>query len=211
MLKGIDVSHWNDSLLNEDTLLEYAMHGFVIIKATEGREWTDPRLHQYAGEYLNMDVLTLGNALSENVGFYHYCHPELNTPEVEMNHFIRTIRPYLCVGSAVLALDIEGKALSVGVDVLNAWTCEAVRIIKNITGKPPVIYCGKSTLPYVKEAAALDCGLWLAKYSHTAPTKQDIYPWKFWAFWQSGIKYGLDQDWFNGDESQFRAYAVTMK
>lgn len=207
MIKGFDISHWNYDRLTADDLVERAVHGFVMMKATEGRPYVDPCLHIYASDWMHLDDHLLGNAVQQQVGFYHYCHPEWNEPDAEMDHFLFTVEKYL-TGGAVLALDIEGNALRIGKDRLNAWTCEAVRNVIRRTGKPPIIYCGKSTLPYVEDAAALDAGLWLAKWSKASPTTGDIKPWPFWAMWQSGLQNGLDIDWFNGSREQFRAYAV---
>lgn len=210
MIKGIDISHWNRDRINEDTLVEYAHMGFVFLKSSEGIGYTDPMFSTYAGDWLDLDNPHLGNALSYCVGFYHYCHPETgNDARREMTYFWRTVRPYLHFG-AVLALDIEGEALKMGASALNQWTEEAAEAIRDLSGKPPVIYCGKSTLPYIRNAAAHDCGLWLAKWSNESPVKEEIRPWPFWALWQSGMKYGLDVDWFNGTQDQFRQYAVKL-
>lgn len=210
MIKGIDISHWNKSRMNEDTLFSYAMDGFVFLKSSEGIGYTDPMFTTYAGEWLGLDSK---DALYNDrvcIGFYHYCRPELgNSAMSEMYSFYRIVRPYLMYG-AVLALDIEGQALRMGASALNQWTEEAVEEIRTLTGKPPVIYAGKSTLPYIRNAAAHDCGLWIAKWSNDAPTKEDIKPWPFWAIWQHGMQNAIDVDYFNGSRDQFRQYAVKI-
>ena len=197
MLKGIDISHHNYHMQDYDELNKL---DFVIMKASEGVKFRDPKMRNYLG-FLNPFILR---------GFYHYARPDLgNKPEDEAQHFINTVRPFIN-GRSVLALDVEDLALKV--KDLDWWVSVWCQVVEMETGIKPLIYCSAAECKRFKAAADMGCGLWVAKWSANKPTEKQIKPWGFWAFWQyssDGVFSGarVDLDYFNGDELQFIKYA----
>lgn len=195
MLNGIDISHHNSNMKN---LQDLNLLDFVLMKATEGVRFRDPKMQTYMN-VLNKDKL---------YGFYHFARPDLgNDPEDEAAHFIRTVNPYISDRS-ILALDVEADALNVG--NLDAWCSTWAQIVDVETGILPMIYISESETKKLPATAALGCGLRVAKWGNK-PTKKQLEPWDFWAIWQftnqgnfSGVCTDLDQ--FNGTREQFMKY-----
>ena len=94
MLQGYDISNWQGTTpMDAD---------FLIIKASEGDGYKDPRLDQHYNAW---------KETGKPYGFYHYARPDLgNTPEAEADWFLSLVGGH--VGKALMALDFEGEALS---------------------------------------------------------------------------------------------------
>lgn len=195
MLYGIDISHYNFNMKNLNDINNV---DFVIMKASEGIRFRDPKMKTYLS-ILQPDKLR---------GFYHYARPDLgNDPEDEACFFVNTVRPYINDRS-IVALDVEDKALKV--KGLDAWCSVWAQCIEISLGFLPLIYCSAAETKRFKATADLGCGLWVAKWGYK-PTKKQIAPWDFWAIWQyivsdnfSGVQCDLDQ--FNGTQEQFMKY-----
>ena len=201
MLSGYDISHHNYKyLMSKATgqdLRKVARDGFLIMKATEGLTFDDPRCMEYVR---TVGVSNIINGAAQ-IGFYHYARPEYNEAVREAEHFLSVVRPYL--GSAVLALDFEGRALYMPGAVEWSYTwLEAVRIR---TGVRPLLYIQKSEFKRFGKVAEADYGLWLASWSKGKP--KDVRPWPFMAVWQYDTV-GLDKDIFFGDAAAWRKYAA---
>lgn len=199
-LSGIDISHHNYTLLKAqrlETLHDRAAIGFVIMKATEGVTFTDPRLPEYIRAIGEADIM---NDYVQ-VGAYHYARPENNTAEAEARHFCDVVCQY--AGHMVYALDVEGRALEMS--QISSWALSWLNEVKRLTGVKPMIYLQRSALPKFKDVAAADYGLWLAAWVKGKPFKTD--PWPFMAIWQNN-GYNLDTDYFFGSPDQWRKYAA---
>ena len=195
MLNGIDISHHNFNMQNKSALNDL---DFVIMKATEGVRFRDPKMQTYL-KILKSDTLR---------GFYHFARPDLgNDPEDEACFFCNTIYPYVNEYS-MLALDVEAGALSV--KNLDQWCSIWAQCVELETGVLPMIYISSAETKRLPSTAALGCGLWVAKWGKR-PTQKQVEPWPFWAIWQytsSGVFSGVrvDLDTFNGDREQFMKY-----
>jgi hypothetical protein len=184
MLKGIDISHY------QDTTVRYQDYDFIIMKASEGANWKDPRMKQHLiGVQCNCKLY----------GFYHYARPEYNADaKVEARHFVETIRPY--VGDCLLALDWEGNSLKYPISWPHQWLDEVYRL----TGVRPVIYVQESEITKRDYSSIVkdNYGLWVAKWGKNTPKTG---AWKFYALWQyQGSP--LDKDYFQGSVEQFKKY-----
>lgn len=150
-MNGIDVSPWQPADIT--ALVDY---DFVIIKATEGTSFVSPRCDaQYQAAKKRGKLL----------GVYHFASG-LN-PEAEAEYFIANVQGY--VGEAILVLDWEANAISLGADYVRRF-CNRV---KALTQVPPVIYGSASPLgahgiPAV--AQEVNSGLWVAAYPNANAT-----------------------------------------
>ena len=194
MLKGIDVSHYN----NLDRILSIIdKPEFCIIKATEGKTFTDSRFKHNVQICEERDI---------PIGFYHYARPEYNDPITEAAHFIDTVAPY--IGEAIFALDWEGKALNYSTD----WALKFLDYFYCQTGVKPLIYTSSWYTSKLQKIADNDYGLWVAHWTPASKPHIGIYP--FWAFWQyatpddnyTGQSCVCDYDYFNGTKSQLESY-----
>lgn len=199
-LSGIDISHHNYGMIKAGgagDLHTRAALGFVIMKATEGITFTDPRFNEYIRKIGEADIM----ADMVQVGAYHYARPENNTAVAEAKHFVDIVGRY--AGHMVYALDVEGRALEV--PGVGHWAFEWLREVWRLTGVKPLIYCQRSALEKFNEAAAADFGLWLAAWMKKKPTKCE--PWRFMAIWQNN-GYNIDTDYFFGSPVQWNKYAA---
>lgn len=187
MLKGIDISEWQD--INPTA---YKGYDFIVVKATEGKTYDDPNMASHAQNALNNGQL---------IGFYHYARPENNTAEDEAEHFLRVVKPY--IGKAVLALDYEGTALRYGAE----WALKWLDAVYQKAGVRPMIYLQGSQVKNYASVMKKDYGLWVAHWGVDTPS---IAPWSFYAMWQYRGN-PLDLDLFNGDKEAWKAYANPAK
>lgn len=187
MLKGIDISEWQD--INPTAYKDY---DFIVMKATEGKTYDDPNMASHAQNAL---------ANGQLIGFYHYARPENNSAEDEAEHFLRVVKPY--IGKAVLALDYEGTALKYGAE----WALKWLNAVYQKTGVRPMIYLQGSQVKNYKSVMEKNYGLWVAHWGVDTPS---IAPWSFYAMWQYRGN-PLDLDLFNGDKEAWKAYANPVK
>lgn len=193
MLTGIDVSHWQGRM-------DFSPYDFVIMKASEGNGYKDPMLDEH---YNILHGSRDGKPdTSKLYGFYHYARPDLkNTPQQEADCFLSFVNAH--IGTAIIALDWEGKSLAYSPD----WAYDWLDYVFFNTGVRPLLYISASeenTGKYEKIMNA-NYGLWVAHYGVNSPR---VKHWDFWAMWQ---KQGspLDTNIFNGDKNAFRKYAAS--
>lgn len=193
MLKGIDISHHNSTQISTGAL-NITTPDFVIMKATEGRSYQDPKLYLYLAKI---------DKERQGFGFYHYARPELNSPEAEAQNFLHHVGDY--AGDALYALDIEGKSFTLSDRALAVWILEWCRYVEDETGVLPLVYTGTEGLLKFGDAILREnIGLWFARYR--AKLKKEMYaPYPFYALWQF-TSTPWDMDVFNGNMNQWRKY-----
>lgn len=156
---GIDVSHHNFAtwdLINAD---------FTIVKATEGRTYTDPSM-----------VINSEKALAKSkyIGFYHYARPENNTAREEADHFSKKVNAIIknrdC--KPLVALDFEGNALHwQSVNERIDWINTFVKYVEELTGLQPLIYMSSSASKIHKALfTETNNRLWVAHYGVESPS-----------------------------------------
>lgn len=199
MLKGIDISHWQNGFT------DFSAVDFAIFKATEGINYVDnccDKFYQQAKKQ------------GKKLGVYHFARPDLNSAEAEANFFVENVKGY--VKEAILVLDWEPG----GGQISNvAWAKTWLDKVYSLTGVKPIIYMSQSPENSYdwSSVANSDYGLWVAKYGSNngqQGTQPTIKYWKFYALWQytskgrvSGYNGDLDLDVFSGDTSAWDKYA----
>lgn len=186
MLKGIDISHWQDP-----KNIAYKDYDFIIMKASEGINFRDSKMQAH---------LTNVKKANKLYGFYHYARPEYNADaKKEANYFVSTLNKN-DIGNCLLCLDWEGTALKYPI----AWAKLWLDTVYQKTGVRPLIYVQESEIKRrdYSSIAKANYGLWVAKWSTNEPSTG---AWSFYALWQyQGSP--LDKDYFNGSAEQFKKY-----
>ena len=203
MLKGIDISKWQDGID-----LSKIETDFVICKATEGVGYTDQKCDKFYQQ---------AKSLGKKLGVYHFARPDLrNTAVAEADWFIRETKGYH--KEAILILDWESG------DLKNVtWAKQWLDRVYEKTGVKPVIYMSASVMSSAdwSSVANADYGLWVANYGSNNGTAQESvfnkYPLKYWTFyalWQytstgrlDGYNGNLDLNYFSGDKEAWDKYA----
>jgi len=143
-MNGIDISVYQKSL----DLSQIACD-FVIVKATEGKTYTDPQFLHHIESARNLGKL---------LGFYHFARPENNTPHEEVLNFLASVTPYLGEGIPFLDWESSGKNNT-------SWAKEWLDEFYQLTGIRPLIYMSESvTKTYDWSKIAPEYKLWVAKY-----------------------------------------------
>lgn len=202
MIEGIDVSNWQGNI-NFGSVSN--TKDFVIIKATEGVGYRDPRFTEYRDELRHLDLLR---------GYYHFARPDLNnSPEEEADWFLSVVSP-LQKGES-LYLDFEVHAANPV-----SW-CKSFldRISERLEGYKPLIYLNKYTVQNYDWSPVADkgYGLWLALWDHNPDGSFSVPHWDIVAMRQytsdgqvNGISGRVDMNVFYGDREQFLAYGVKL-
>ena len=193
MIYGIDISHHN-----KPSTVPYADSDFIIMKATEGKTFSDKKMLEH---YNN------AKAFGKEVGFYHYARPENNTVEDEVARFVGTLSRDNLIGKGILALDWEDKALTQPITWARLWLDE----VYALTGIRPLFYCqwsftSSKNISLIREG---NYGLWVARYYKNTgmPDNRGCKPLdeKSRAMWQYTSN-PIDRDIFYGSVEQFRKY-----
>ena len=199
-MNGIDISVYQKSL----DLSKIACD-FVIVKATEGKTYTDPHFLHHIESARNLGKL---------LGFYHFARPENNTPHEEVLNFLNSVRGYIGEGIPFLDWESSGKY-----DV--AWAKAWLDEFYSITGVKPVIYMSESvTKTYDWSRVAPTYPLWIARYRDYEPDynydmsnagKSPVPKyWDTYVMWQwtsvgrlDGYGGNLDCDLFYGERAEW--------
>lgn len=169
MLRGIDISHWN--IKKRDCT--FAQEDFIIIKATEGSRYIDPRMES------NVRIARENNML---YGLYHF-YSGTASPEMEAKHFVRAIGDN--VGNAILVLDWEANASLLSSEIAERF----LQTVYNLTEVRPLIYMSYSLVAQKGkwDSIASKYGLWCARYGRNdgkVYKLPSVSPWKVCAIHQ---------------------------
>jgi GH25 family lysozyme M1 (1,4-beta-N-acetylmuramidase) len=209
---GPDVSSNNHShghALNWRTV-QRAGVAFAFIKATEGRDYVNPKFAS--------DFHAAGRIFK---GAYHYARPSgrnhaqiVADAKAEADHFIRIAGAMRGKGILPPVLDIEDSG-TLNPHQMKWWTRIWLRRVKVLTGRTPIIYTypdfWKQKLRNSVEFRAYP--LWVAHYG--VPRPRLFGGWKRFTFWQftdrgrlAGSRLPLDVNVFNGSRAQLRALTI---
>lgn len=144
---GVDISEYQPASITASI-----PYDFVIIKATEGVTFVNPRCDQ---QY------QAAKARGKLLGVYHFATGN-NAPEREAEAFFNAVQGYL--REAIMVLDFEQAAI-------HRWgDSGARRFLDHFTklsgGIKPLIYAQASIISSLTSVAAGDYGLWLAAWDN---------------------------------------------
>lgn len=197
-LNGIDIANYQRDLVPKNMKTT----DFIIVKATESNWYVNECFAYHAKAVKDCGKL---------LGCYHFARPGDMIEQADF--FIGAVKKYL--GKAILALDWEDNAVSLGPKQAKVWLD---RVYKK-TGIKPMIYMSKSVCNEYDWSAVKKAGyrLWCAQYPDYSRTgykaKKDIWtdqskfgPWGSWpGLFQytsvgriPGYSGNLDLDLFNG-------------
>jgi lysozyme len=120
-MKGVDVH--GDKGAIDWRRVRAAGFEFAILKATEGRTFDDERFS------FNRRAAKAAGLV---VGAYHFARPDNNSPEAEVQHFLRIARPMR--GELIPALDWETNPPTA------TWASRFLQVLENEIGTPPIFY-----------------------------------------------------------------------
>lgn len=159
MMNGIDVASYQTGID-----LSVVPCDFVIIKATEGTNYTNPDFER---------AYSQAKAQNKLVGIYHYANGGTSA-NAEADYFLSVVGDR--VGEAIFVLDWEqgGNAAFYSPAYAKGWLDH----VYSKTKVRPLIYMSKSvTYGYDWSAVAPNHGLWVAQYADTNPTNYQSNPW----------------------------------
>jgi len=145
----IDIASWQKGINLSDVFSMNPLDG-VVVKATEGTAYTNPRFKEWA------DWLTLNG---KPLGLYHFLAG--GNAESEAAFFVQTVRPY--IGYSALIADYESDALKKGTVYLKNF----LDTVLELTGVRPLVYCSLSVVQSqdFNAIAAAGYKLWVAQYA----------------------------------------------
>lgn len=199
-LKFIDISNWQKGL-NVATVVKNGGLGAVVVKATEGLNFTDKSCDGFVQQ-------CIANGIP--FGFYHFARN--NGATAEADFFRNHTKGY--EGKGIPILDWEDNQ-SV------AWVNEFVRRYHSLTGVWPWVYA--NPWRFRQGTVEPNCGRWVAGYpkngitdinyglNNGLPSSYNVGSVCAWQFSSSvrisGYNGNLDGDVFYGDAAAWNAYA----
>jgi len=192
-LKGIDVSHWNGSIIED--LPKKDNLKFVICKSTQGEVDVDPDFEK------NWKYLEDNNIMKGAYHFYDYTQ----NPVRQAEHFCKTVGK-VKETDFPLIIDVEELSLprkAIDIERLKADLIEFLNFVENETHRKPIIYSDFSFINrYLKDPVFGNYPLWLAEYSHSQkPKLPEHWKKKGCLIWQKTDRYHV-----NSTESDFDIY-----
>ena len=162
---------------------------FNIFKATEGRTYVDPTFAEKVRQSKDGDL----------IGFYHFARPDSkgNTPKLEAENFVSTVRPY--IGKAIFILDWEGEALKYDDD----YAINFMLHVEAMTGVKPMLYTGSWATIKCPDVARFGYELWIAHYGVDEPKIRNFKDWRMWQFTSTPFDFNI----FKGTEEDWRRIA----
>jgi GH25 family lysozyme M1 (1,4-beta-N-acetylmuramidase) len=210
VLEGVDVSQWQGTI--DWSGVAYAGKAFVIMKASEGRDYADPK---YATNHAG------ARAYGIRVGAYHFANPDMtaNDAILEADSFVQKMA--ILAGDLNPALDLEQTGGLSTAD-LQAWVSAWLNEVYAKVGMRPMIYTSPSfwsskmgnTTTFASQGYTV---LWIAHWFVGAPTvPANNWGGRGWTFWQYddcghvlGITGCVDLDRYNGTDLTAVTYAPT--
>lgn len=213
---GIDISNYQSSI----SISKNANYiDFVIVKATEGKSFTDKSFHSHIEQIIANDKL---------IGAYHFARPDLHGTvklmEDEADYFIKVCQDADIIGKAILVLDWEREPYS-NKDLILAWLNRVVQS----TGVTPFIYGSKSKLTTTAFKSLInDWPIWMAvwpsikqipisgamEWAVSNYPSNTVIPWEIWQFSAKGVLDGftgdVDLDYTHMNQEQWRYYAKSV-
>ncbi len=198
-LNGIDISSWQAGIN-----LAQVPCDFVIVKATQGVDYTNPLCCEHVAQ---------AESSGKKIGIYHYI--DGSGAQQEADYFVDSVKNW--VGKHMLCLDWESQDNSRWGD--ESYLSQVIARIIERTGIKPVVYVQASRYDQVQAVCnQYDCGLWIAQYASMDPTGYQESPWNEGAYNCVIRQYSsagrldgwsgyLDLDKFYGDASTWDAYA----
>lgn len=175
-IHGLDVSHYQGHI--DWDVVPTASYDYVLIKATGGTAYVDPRLRENAA-----------GAKAKNLphGFYHFYDPQLD-PYLQARHFINAVRAFGAPLRPVLDVEIiqtqSTRAIREGVLI---W----LKTVEKAFGCKPLLYTDRVFWDDHLSAGFKRYGLWLADYTEflTLPKKRP--QWLLWQYSDTGRVSGI--------------------
>ncbi|ARO05833.1 MULTISPECIES: GH25 family lysozyme [Lactiplantibacillus] len=211
-LNGFDVASYQAGMNVGE-----AAGDFVLVKSTEGIDYTNPEFNGHAKQTLSA---------GKKLGVYHFIRNDSDIKQ-QADYFLTVVKPY--IGKAMLVLDFENTTGSTiqnqtGVGLAKQW----LDYVYQQTGVRPVLYTGiscENSLDWSSVVKA-NYGLWIAQYNNynvvNGYQPRDLYGslknWKTAVMFQytstgrlPGWSGDLDFDVFYGDKSAWDKYAKATK
>ena len=210
VLEGLDVSQWQGPI--DWSGVASAGKAFVIMKASEGRDYADPK---YATNHAG------ARAYGIRVGAYHFANPDTtaNDAILEADSFVQKMA--ILAGDLNPALDLEQTGGLSTAD-LQAWVSAWLNEVYAKVGMRPMIYTSPSfwsshmgnTQTFADQGYTV---LWIAHWFVGAPTvPANNWGGRGWTFWQyddcghvSGITGCVDLDRYHGTDLTAVTYLPT--
>lgn len=190
MIKGLDVYHNSPSL--DYNQLKKDGFGFIIIKATEGKTFVDPKFK---------DNVTSAKAATILTGAYGFSRPGSSKPEDEAQALLKQIQE---VGGVDLPpmLDMEDNGGLSDSDLCNFVT-KWRETIQKVDKRKPILYLD---IEFYNKLSSIvkDFIVYIAEYGVKEPRIKD---YQFWQYTNSEIIQGgkFDGDYFNGSLEDLKA------
>lgn len=198
MLKGLDVSHWEQSVNWQNAKADG--FAYMMTKASQG----DTGVDNWLGKHV-----PAAHAAGLVTAAYHMFDPA-DDGAVQAQHFLATIKGLPLTMRPIIDWElVSGVSAATQIANVKKW----LDLVEAACGKPPVIYCGPSFFQDTIGNPPIfgRYPLWIAEY-RAQPTWIPS-AWKTWTFWQNAIARepgvvpgSVDTDFFNGDATAFQAF-----
>lgn len=201
-VQGVDVSHYQGTI--DWSLLERQNVSFAFIKATEGRDFTDPQFQANLEQARKTGI---------RIGAYHY-FTFTSSGEEQAWHYMAVVPRFDGMLPPVVDLEMDAAKRK---NMLDRETVvqELSTLLQRLEthyGIKPVIYATASAYEEYVRGRLDGYGLWIRSV-YFSPLLYGVRGWTFWQYSDEGQLQGysgpetsIDLNVFAGSAEQFQAY-----
>lgn len=179
-LYGVDISNHQSGI----DISKLKNTDFVIVKATQGWNWTDPSFKNLYSQAVKSNKL---------LGTYYYAMPKNNNAKDDADYYVQEVNKIKGSSKPIFVLDWEEPPTDkVG------WAYEWLERVASLTGATPLIYMNLNCVrshDWSKVAAKYP--LWLAQY----PVAKYIYDYA-----KGNLNYSMTKYWSKPTVWQFTSH-----
>ncbi|KAL4772482.1 glycoside hydrolase superfamily [Aspergillus nidulans var. acristatus] len=198
-VQGFDISHYQETVDYQGAYDSGAR--FVMIKATEGTSYTDPKFSTHYSGATSAGLIR---------GGYHFAQPGSSSGAEQASYFIEHGGGWTGDGQTLPGmLDLEAGCYGLSASAMSSWIKDFGETYKAATGRYPMIY---TTTSWWQECTGNDSGfgeypLVVARWGSSVGSLPAS--WTTHSFWQNADTYefGGDSEIWNGSEDSLKTFA----
>ncbi|KAL4986700.1 glycoside hydrolase superfamily [Aspergillus falconensis] len=198
-VQGFDISNYQETVDYKGAYDSGAR--FVMIKATEGTSFIDPKFNTHYVGATSAGLIR---------GGYHFAHPDSSSGAAQASYFLKHGGGWTGDGQTLPGmLDLEAGCYGLSASAMSSWIKDFGETYKEATGRYPMIY---TTTSWWQECTGNDSSfseypLVVARWASSVGALPAS--WDFHSFWQNADSYefGGDSEVWNGSEESLKTFA----
>ena len=202
-VQGIDISHHQGTI--DWRKIAGDRPGFVIMKATQGRGYRDPRFRP------NWEAAGAAGIVRGAYHFFEFC----TSGAVQARNFMGAVHPGQRMLPPAIDVEFEGNCERwPGPEKVRQELGGMIRLLERAYGRKPILYANYRAYDRIIAGHFEGCPIWIRDIFFR-PRLSDGRPWLFWQYANNGRAAGIstrvDLDVFNGPPADLAGLCLSIQ